>query len=813
MRNGIVGVVVTAWIVTRGAATFAEDIYLKLPLIELKWAEGTSPQDLDFSRSAWQRVTSSGSMTVTLLDGTAEAYLLSADPGLGVLSDLVLRLESSREVKGRMRLADGGAGPDRTVEFSVPSSKGDPAHRKDFLRAKEQHHRALALLGLPGAAWFRHQAEATHRDRVALAGAELPAETGTQPWRRSRESDLEATFDLFSGGRAVSENLQLDRVLRNVEGGELSVDVLTLEGITTAAMDWRALVKDLKPALDPLASLIPADQHAVFFASFQGMLDLLDEADRHGTPVLELLESRSEDSLTRERYERQLLLGMSDLGRLLGPAVVSSVAFTGSDPYLRMGSDIAVLFETRAAEVLKGFVEAKQAAALKANPSARRLEGEVEGLAYRAVVSPDRSISSYLAVKGSTVMVTNSRVQLRRIAEASSEKGPNLASSDEYVYFRDRYKRGESDGNALLILTDATIRRWSSAPSRIADSRRVRAAAALAALTAERINEIVAGTVKEGPIETDLSIPGGGAFRMTAKGPISENYGSLEFMTPIAELAILKATAAEAAAYRRFRDSYQQNWRQFFDPIAIRFSVARERLGLDLTVLPLIAGTDYRDFIDLTKGGEIKARHGDPHPETLFHLALGINPQSRLLQMAGGFASSMVPGLKTSPFAWLGGSISIYADQDPKWATLAQNVARNGHVNEMEALPNLPLALHFEVNDGLGVTAFLATLRAFIEQSAPGQAQWETRLHGEVPYVRVGPTENAVRDADAPRDMAVYYAVGGGSLVFTLNEELLKRAIDRRVARRAAGKEGRDDAPRAPFPAILPTHGSARASP
>ncbi len=797
MRKDVVGSVVAVWVVVGGATGRAEDVYLKAPITELRLKRETLPEEGGGSQSpeelslAWR----SGPAYVNLLGGGGEAYLRLQ----GDATELRLRLESPRDVTGRISFPGVRSNATLSVEFSLPSSNARSATRTEFLEAKEWHYGNLSALGLPGAAWFRFQADLARKELDPNASAPASAESPASAWRRPRESELEQTFDIFSGGRALSENLQLDRALRNAEGGkpavEASVDVSTLEGISTAAIDWKPLVNGLKPALDPLASLIPADQHAVFFASFQAMVDLLDEAEKHGTPVLELLESRSEDSLTKGRYEQQMLLGMSDLGRLLGPAVVASVACTGSDPYLRMGSDVAVLFETRAAEVLKGFVEAKQTAALKANATAKKLQGDVEGLKYTAVVSADRSVSSYLAVQGSTVIVANSIAQLQRIAEVSAEKRASLAASDEYTYFRSRYRRGEGDENAFLILTDATIRRWCSAVSRIADSRRVRARAALSALTAERVRELSEGTAKEGPIETNLIVPGGGAFRMTASGPVSETYGSLDFMTPIAELTVSKATEAEATAYRRFRDTYQRNWRQFFDPIAIRFSVRKEKLGVDMTVLPLIAGTEYREFIDFTKGGEIKSRHGDPHPESLLHVALGINPQSRLLQMAGGFASNMVPGLKSSPFAWLGGSISIYADQDSRWTTLARQMAKEGRVDEMQTLPNLPVAVHFEVKDGLGVTAFLTAFRAFLEQSAPGQTLWETRNHNEVPYVRVGPTESAVRDVDAPRDMAVYYAVGEGALVVTLNEELLKRSIDRRLARRAARKELKGDAP------------------
>ena len=148
----------------------------------------------------------------------------------------------------------------------------------------------------------------------------------------------------------MSENLQLDRMIRTTDAAtrrKPTVDVDKIDGITVPEIDWKPLVKDLKPKLDPLAALIPADQHAVFFPTFSAAVRAADEADSAGTPVLRLAEPRSEDARTVKRYQRQLGLSLTGLGRLLGPHVAQSVALTGSDPYFRTGTDVAVLFEAQ----------------------------------------------------------------------------------------------------------------------------------------------------------------------------------------------------------------------------------------------------------------------------------------------------------------------------------------------------------------------------------------------------------------------------------------------------------------------------------
>ena len=88
-----------------------------------------------------------------------------------------------------------------------------------------------------------------------------------------------------------------------------------------------------------------------------------DQAEIQGTPILHLAEPRSEDARTAERYQKQLCLSLSGLGRLLGPKVVKSVALTGSDPYFRTGTDVAVLFETEKPAMLEKLLLAQIAMA------------------------------------------------------------------------------------------------------------------------------------------------------------------------------------------------------------------------------------------------------------------------------------------------------------------------------------------------------------------------------------------------------------------------------------------------------------------
>jgi hypothetical protein len=712
---------------------------------------------------------------------------------------LAIRVPKGKPAAGRLYLPKADLSGMIALRFAAGDAPTTQANAyKDFLEARLRHYERLMWLDAPGGAWFRHQAHET----AALLGRTLERAPAAGPrWiTRDMTGELVDTYALFTGGRALTENLQIDRVLNVDRPATPSVAIDSIRGITVQEIKWKELVKDLKPEPDPLAAVIPVDQHAIFFPSFQAMLDVLDEARLNGTPILRLLEPRPEDAQTNERYERQLCLQPDVLSRMLGPKVVTSVAFTGSDPYLRTGSDVAVIFEAPNIEALRTLLSARHAQAMQANPGAEAVKGDIDGVAYTGVVSPGRAVCSYLAALEKAVVVTNSLAQLRRIVETSKGKTPAMGSADEYVFFRNRYKRGEADELACVLLTDAAIRRWCGPRWRIASSRRTRVAAAMSELQARHLDALASRTAKSELVPADIAVPNAGEVRLKPYGVESSVYGTLDFMTPIVELPLDKATSPELAAYEFFRNRYQSNWRQFFDPIAIRFTVRPDRVGADVSVMPLIFGSDYNRFIELTRGKPIAPGAGDPHAEALAHFVMSLNPESEAMRFLNNFGRQLMPTVQIEPFAWTGAWFTVFADSDPFWQDLAKALREQEPRNDLGKfiegnIHRLPLALEAEVANPLKLTAFLAALRGYIDQAAPGMLTWETRKHGERDYVRVSLTKKAIeefgQEEEAFTKAALYYAPTPRVLILTLNEDVLKRALDRLAAARKS-KQGGD---------------------
>lgn len=731
--------------------TRGEDAYFDLPLADVKLDPALPEPDPNADFRNWRMrqamlprvVIEGGEGFLTLGEGMD---VVSAATDVTPGARLVLRAPSNREIKGILFVARSDFSGMQPLRFTVAAESAKSEAKQRFLRVLISHCDSQLMSNQPGTAYFRH--------RAAAAARELGEKTdeSNARFQPNRVTELESTLDLFTGTRAVAENLQLDRSLMVQKDDDLTIDVSTIQGITVAAMDFKAMIKDRAPRLDPLAKYIPHDQHAFFFSSFESFTRVMNESHRLGDALFTAVDQRGEDAGVRARYEKQLGLELSLLSKVLGPAMVSSVGITGGDPYFVAGTDLAILFEARDPATLRTLLQGKVMLATGVSPGTQLIEG-IETAVFR---DDGKGTRCYIATLDDVVLVTNSLAQIAVIAAAKGSDDKSLLQAPEYRFFRDRYVQGDSDETGFFILTDATIRRWCSPKWRIADSRRVRALGEMLNMRVEQRDLVMKGQ----PV---------GA---------SSPFGNVEFLTPISELDIAKVSEAEKTAYETWRRQYQSYWRGVFDPIAAKITVNDQKTGIDLSVMPLIAGTDYRQYIDLTQGVKIAAGSGDPHGAAM-HFIMAINAKSGLMRSINTFAMGFFPKAGVDPLAWIGPTVSVYADDDPFWAELAklkgndaeQFLRKNGYA--------FPAGVFVESTSALKLAAFMTAARAFVEQSAPNMTLWETRQHGDLSYVRVAASEQAKADMGEVDNLAIFYATTGKGLILSLNEPTLTKALDR----------------------------------
>jgi len=763
------------------APALGGDRYYDIPVLDLELTEGTLPGEDDpmFRGRFWRRV----GRPQVVLDGAGDGLLVTPGFQEGSLTwrfqrtaSLILRVPGDEQVTGRLVLPVAHGVAPRILRFRVPAAAAKKGARARYLRVREAWYDQLASSGGPGRAWFRHQARVLREERLGDLAKAAPDDRNPRP---RRGDDLEDTLRMFTGGRAIAENMQMDRILRPRTANEETVPLSELEGITVEEVDWAPLLEGKDPATDPLAAVIPADQYVVFFKGLRGMVRLVDEAREAGAPVLSWLEARSRDARTWERYQAQLCLSLEGLNRFFGPLLTDSVAVTGSDPFLRTGSDVAVVFETTH-DGLFLYLALRHYAARAANPDVRFEFGVRGRQVFYGLQTPDRRISSWvMRIPERGLVVANSKSQIEAIAATVAKDAPAMLDAPEYRFFRDRYPVSDRDETALVIVPDAALRAWAGPRSRILTSRRIRVTAALTMLQAKHLDGLVNGTLPLGPLDAEVAVPDAGRF-LVEDGPAgrrirSEVYGTLGFLTPLAEVPLEVVTKVEAQAYATFRMGYQNNWRQYFDPLAIRFSLRARVVDVDLTIFPLIRNSEYRELIELTAGATMAPQAGDPHAGTLFRYGMSIDRSSRLFKEVGSFTTSVLPGVKGGGLSWLGNSLVFYLDDGPFWDDLAK--AEDPDDFFEPNLHRIPVALQVGVSGALEAAAFLASFRGFIEQTAPGVLAWENKTHAGKTWVRIGaarPNEDSF-----PRNLAIHYAVDGKRLLITLNEELMKRALER----------------------------------
>jgi hypothetical protein len=669
-------------------------------------------------------------------------------------------------------------------DFHVDANPEAPVESAEFYRAKGRYFQLFWSGDYAGSAMFRHLAI----DSLKKVG-ESASPIGPS-WPLRRNNDVDGTIQLLSGGRAVSENLQLNRQLDDADGTKQELtDLMNVQGITIREIDWQQRLSSQRTEFDPLATLIPHDQYAVFVPSFQQLAAIIDRGSELARPIVQWFEPQSQTTDVLGFYQQQLGLPLDALTRQVGKALIDEVAVTGSDPYFRTGTDVAVLMRTQQPTVLHQAILAQVTAQATQQPDVKRIDHKVGEHMIAQWSNPRRDFCSLVTVVDDTVVVSNSIAQMMAIVQTSSDASKAMAALDEYKFFRQRYQRGSQAESAFVVVTDAAIRRWCGPQWRISASRRTRARASIAEMSMQHADGLVRGTIQgETQIQTINSVHDAGRLSLTSAGVRSDVYGTLDFQTPIAELDIRTATASEVELYVRWRERYENRWRNTFDPIALQVSLKEDAFALDLSVIPLILGTEYANWQSFIGNVRLKPGAGDRHDEELLSLVTAVDLNSPLLQFASMFLGNNQADVNL--LSWVDHAAHVYFDHDEAW--IKHVAARSPWQLTMEnSLRGLPIGLYVPSNDSLKQALFVSAVRAQIANAAPNLVRWETVKHNEIDFVKG--TAMGSTPVGQPEDLPhVYYVTLPDGFTFSLNENVIRRAIDRHLKRQSQPAEAAD---------------------
>lgn len=626
-------------------------------------------------------------------------------------------------------------------------------------RAAAAYYSGLAGTGSPGTPWFRRRAKAHGADG-----------TKESTWGFLRSFSRDDTFAMFTGGKALAENLRLEDAIDARGADDELVSIDDVDGVRVPGMRWDGLLRKEKPAMDFLARAIPEDQHAVFFPSFDAMVDVADQLSDSAKPFVHLFDGRAERSLVRERYEAQLCLQLDGLTRALGGQVIREAAVTGSDPYMRTGTDVALLLRGNP-EAIGAFLRPRLAAAAEAG-GVQVIEGKIAGWPHFSAHTQDRSLSSFVALTDSMVVVANSSSQLRRVLEANDGTAPRLADAEEYQWFRQRYPIGEGEEDAFVVVSDAAIRRWAGPHWRIATARRTKAAAFLADADAYMIGMSL-GVAEIGAAPVELGVIGAGGLDLSGSAARDTVYGTRAFLTPIAELEVTTVSKSEVMGYERWRRGFEASWGGAFDPIAVRIDANGDGLDVDLTLVPLTLRTDYREFIDIAGNKDLGEKAPAPHPEALIYWASAIDREGRTFRQWSSILPDRVLG-ENGAIDWVGDHVAIWLDEDDEYFEGIRDMESMDSLME-GMLRGLPVGMRVAVDSQFGAAGFLTGVRALVEEAIPGMLLYESHAHGERQYVGV----SLVDDMGFEEPPTLYYVLLPQGLIFSFSDRVIERAIDR----------------------------------
>lgn len=630
---------------------------------------------------------------------------------------------------------------------------------------------------------------------------------------RALNPEYQRLYDTTTGAAAITESLQVARMLRTGrKEGPRDIDIAKVPGIDIAEHPWQQMMAGKKPDDEPLARLIPHDNYFITFKSLSKFLEMGDVIGEWGTVATRMWESRSADYRIRERYEKQLCLKTTLLGRTLGPLVIRSVAVTGNDFYLREGSDLAVIFDVANRDLFRTAVQPYIDEARKEFGTALREErSDYHGVAIESLVSPRREVSVHRAFVGDFVVLANSPVGIRRILDAGNGRIPALAASGDFQYMRTVFLRSDATEDGFAFLSDAFIRKLVGPASKIAEKRRLEGLAGVHLLTHAALWH--AWNTGNLPADRDAALRSAGLESADLRTPdqldvgwngidrvaVSDRYNTNQFATPLIETPVDRATKEEAEDYREFRLRYLGLWRQYFDPVGMRFQLTPDRIHVETYILPLIQSTQYARLRQLTGNGTIARNVSPPTAGTVLQLSGHLAPDAReRREFEDGIS---VLGVKHA-VGWLGNWWVIRFDDSPMYAKFArlEDHDANPLSNPDEwtrTVFQMPITLGVEIRNPLTFAGVLASLRSTLLNALPGAVAWEPMEpeYKGVKIVRIQATKQGVqrylnqRDNAEPFLPAIYYALVDGAWYASLQLQPIKDMIDRAAERKVGGPD------------------------
>ncbi len=698
--------------------------------------------------------------------------------------------EAGGQIAGDAYTPAAGGQPGHHFRFSAPSPSGPLAAELPRLWAE-------AFVGYLSSRddWFGYSAITRVRARYKL--------TGHSPWfdasTSGQHEDLAYLMDTFSGRAAVQAALatRRGRVLSVVKAPR-SIPIADVKPPELTRQPWAALSQKLgqRAPEEPLARAVPADFYFVRASSFGAFTHSLDFLQSFGGPAADALDGASTERGTLPRYLAELGVESGDLSRVLGPEVIRDFAVVGSDPYVHQGSDVTLIFRLKNPLLFRAALAKALATHGAAHGGTQSSSFSHEGVQVEVARSPDGRVRQHRASAAEFELVSNSPAAIKRVISAIMAKAPRLADEEDFRYMLARDRDVPAD--VLAFIGDRFVEAVVGPAQKIAEARRQ---VALSELTGPPLSALLYGWIhgKSPASAAELTRVGllgaaelkhhdGARIEWSPGSAPRSSWGTPATLEPLIDLPpVTRVSAAERDSYASFAAQYRARWSQYIDPIALRLSQQKRGTGLraEMRVLPLVSA-DQATKLDLGGDGHIAL----PDIASGARIGIGIGENAELRRTLTSGLGWLTRGDSRFKLDWLGNYALVGCADRNELLGPARRSMRH-ELRELERpvspqdmaaeeplpqglleLQGLPVYLAVGLKSKLAAAVALTAARRMLEEAAPGAVEWAPLAeHRSVQVVRILGTERG-------KQVALYYAIAGDSLLVTFNRSVMGSLID-----------------------------------
>lgn len=427
--------------------------------------------------------------------------------------------------------------------------------------------------------------------------------------RARRRGTVPSTFSILGGSAAIEETMQLQPIRLAPAADARTIPVDALKGVKAESHDYAEMLGETEVIVPDILKHCPEDRMAVYVPDAPAAWKYIDAGTKYIARLGDAATGRSMDYQIVDRQLARLGMPRAVLQMILDQKLVTEAVLLFPDPLFIEGTDITVLAKVK--DAVKPIL-----LLLGANAT--------EG-AIGSFTTPSGH-TAHISMQKDLLLISSQKSEIERcLTLPDAPKLRSLAKSPEFRFMQTKLPIS-TQTRAFVYLSDPFLRRTTGPRVKIAQARRMKERARMEMLTSAAILASADGyplgtpPVKLRELEyLKKSFPIEGLTLNTRGAATSATYGTLGDFATLLETPVTKVSEEEKENYDNYVQNYNRYWRQFYDPIAIRFSELDDaQFELQTYILPLIDSSIYNEIsqvmVTAESGRPIKLPVIDPEP-------------------------------------------------------------------------------------------------------------------------------------------------------------------------------------------------------